>query len=151
MLRIPGREMIVVNHNIVTDEGDAMIADLLAESPARNKVNNTNGRIVVGTGWTGTTPKANTWLNTQTGSAKALSATYPKVKGSFGATDDNVIQYRALFVAGDLNASGINEVGLANAATSAGDLLAYAQISPSVNITTSDSLQVDWELTFVGA
>jgi len=142
--------MIAVNHNIVTDEGDAMIADLMAESPARNKVNNTNGRLPVGTNWTGTTPKANTWVNTQTGTAKVLSATYPKLKGSFGAADDNVVQYRAQYVAGDLNAT-ITEAGLANAATSAGDLLAYAQVTPSVVVAVTDSLQIDWELTILGA
>ena len=104
---IQGKPMISINHNIVTDEGDALIADLMAQSPARTKVDNTNGRIVLGTGWTGTTPKANTWVNSQTRSAKAMSATYPKVKGSFGAANDNVIQYRSIFVAGDLNVTGI--------------------------------------------
>jgi hypothetical protein len=151
LFNIPGKEMISINHNIVTDEGDALIADLLAETPARNKLNNTNARIVVGTGWTGTNPKQNTWLNNQVGSAEQLDATYPKVKGAFGAADDNVIQYRATFEAGDLNATGINEAGLANATTSTGDLMAYAQITPAVNISLSDTLQIDWELTFLGS
>jgi hypothetical protein len=151
LLGLKGSPMVCVNHNIVTDEGDALIADLLAQTPARTKVDNTNGKIPVGTGWTGVTPKTNTWLNTQTGTAKALSSTYPKLKGSFGAADDNVVQFRCLFAAGDLNTTGINEVGLANALTATGDLLAYAEITPSVNVTSSDTLQIDWELTFVGS
>jgi hypothetical protein len=142
---------ISVNHNIVTDEGDAMIADLMAQSPTRNKVNDTNGRIAVGTGWTGTTPKQNTWLNSQTGSAEQFDSTYPKIKGNFGEANDNVVMYRATFEAGDLDVVGINEAVLANATTSAGDVLAYAQITPVANVSSSDTLQVDWELTFLGS
>ena len=140
------------NHNIVTNQGDAMIADLMSQTPARTKVDNTNGHIQVGTGWTGTTPKANEVVNTATGLPKVMSATYPLRKGAFGATDDNVVQYRALFAAGDLNVTGIDEAALLNHATPASaDCLAYAQITPAVNVTTSDSLQVDWELTILGA
>ena len=140
------------NHNIVTDQGDAMIADLMSQSPARTKVDNTNGHIQVGTGWTGTTPKANEVVNTATGSPKVMSATYPLRKGSFGAADDNVVQYRALFAAGDLNANGIDEAALLNHATPASaDCLAYAQIDPAVDVASTDSLQVDWEITITGA
>jgi hypothetical protein len=145
-----GKPMVSVNHNIVTDEGDALIADLMAETPARQKVNNANGFIPVGTGWTGTSPKTNTFVNAISGSAKALSATYPKLKGSWGAANDNVVQYRALYVAGDLAAT-INEAAIMNAATAAGDCLAYAQVTPSAVVTASDSLQVDWEITLLGA
>jgi hypothetical protein len=141
-----------INHNIVTDEGDALVADQMAETPARTKVDNTNGHITVGTGWTGTTPKQNTAVNTPTGSPEPMDATYPKLKGSFGAADDNVTQYRSTFEAGDLNQTGIDEAGLGNNATEAsGDNLAYGQISPSVDVGTSDTLQVDWEITFLGA
>jgi hypothetical protein len=152
LLGLPGSRMISVNHNIVTDEGDAMIADIMAQTPARVKVDNTNGYIQVGTGWTGTTPKANTVLNTPTGTPEVMDATYPKLKGAFGAANDNVTQYRSTFEAGDLNITGIDEAGLANNITPASwDLLAYGQITPEVNVTTSDTLQVDWELTFLGA
>jgi hypothetical protein len=146
------RYEVALNHNIVTDEGDALIADQMAETPARTKVDNTNGHITVGTGWTGTTPKANTAVNTPTGSPEVMDATYPVLKGTWGNTDDNVVQYRATFEAGDLNASGIDEAGLGNNAVEAsGDNLAYGQITPSVNVGTSDTLQVDWEITFLGA
>ena len=143
---------VSINHNIVTNEGDALIADLMAQTPARTKVDNSNGYIAVGTGWTGTTPKTNTAVNTPTGSPEGMDATYPVLKGTWGNTDDNVVQYRATFEAGDLTATGIDEAGLGNNAVEAtGDNLAYAQISPSVDVAVTDTLQVDWELTFLGA
>jgi hypothetical protein len=152
LLGFPGSLMISINHNIVTDEGDAMVADIMADSPARVKVSNANGYIQVGTGWTGSTPKANTVLITPTGSPEIMDATYPKVKGAFGAANDNITQYRSTFEAGDLNATGIDEAGLANNITPASwDLLAYAQITPTVDVAASDTLQVDWELTFLGS
>ena len=142
----------VVNHNIVTSEGDALVADLMSETPARTKLDNSSGKIVLGTGWTGSTPKANAYVNSATGSPQAMEATYPKLKGTFGNTDDNVVQYRAIFEAGDLNDTGIDEAGLGNnAAEASGDNLAYAQITPTVDVTTSDTLQVDWEITLLGA
>lgn len=134
------------NHNVITNQGDALIADLLSNAPARTKVNNASGVIAVGTGWTGTTPKNNTAVNTATGSPQAMEATYPKVKGAFGAADDNTVQYRAVFSAGSLNVSGIDEVSLGNGT----DNLAYAEITPTVNVGSSDTLQVDWEITFLG-
>lgn len=144
-------KQVSVEHNIVTDEGDAMIADLMAESPALAKVNNANGKIPVGTAYSGTGMKARTWVVSQSGTAKALTATYPKLKGSFGAANDNVVQYRCNYVAGDLNAT-INEAGLANASSDVGgQLLAYAQVNPSATVGSSDTLQIDWEITFVGA
>lgn len=152
LLGLNGSPMVSINHNIVTDEGDAMIADIMAHTPARVKVDGTNGYIQVGTGWTGTTPKANTVLNTPTGTPELMDSTYPKVKGTFGAANDNVTQYRSTFEAGDLNATGIDEAGLANNITPASwDLLAYAQITPAVDVSTADTLQVDWELTFLGS
>lgn len=152
LLGLPGRKMQMTNHNIVTDDGDAMVADLMAETPALQKLNNANGYIVVGTGWTGTTPKTNTWVNTATGSPEPLDGSYPVLKGTFGNANDNVVQYRATFEAGDLNDTGIDEAALSNANSDVGgQCLAYAQISPSVNVTTADTLQVDWEITLLGA
>ena len=147
----PGRPMISVNHNIVTDEGDALIADLMSNSPARVKVDNGNGYIEVGTGWTGVNVKLNTSCNTPTGSPEQLDSTYPKVKGAFGAADDNVVQYRATFEAGDLSATDIDEVALLNNSNAASaDCLAYAEITPKVTVGSLDTLQIDWELTFTG-
>lgn len=146
------RWMLGFNHNIVTNQGDALVADNMSETPAQTKVDNSNGYITVGTGWTGTTPKTNEAVNTPTDSPEVMDATYPKQKGAFGAANDNVTQYRATFEAGDLNASGIDEAGLGNNATEAsGDNLAYGEISPLVNVTTADTLQVDWEITYTGA
>ena len=144
--------MLGFNHNIITNQGDALIADNMSETPTQTKVDNTNGHIAVGTGWTGASPKTNEVVNTPTGSPEVMDATYPKQKGAFGASDDNVVQYRATFEAGDLNISGIDEAGLGNHATEAtGDNLSYGEITPAVNVTTADTLQVDWEHTYLGA
>jgi hypothetical protein len=148
LLGFPGNRMVSVNHNIVTDQGDALVADLMCHTTARQKVDNTNGRMTVGTGWTGTTPKTNTACNTPSGSAEVMDATYPKIKGAFGAANDNVTQYRSTFEAGDLNVTGIDEVALHNTTV---DNLAYAQVTPTVDVATTDTLQVDWEITFLGA
>lgn len=148
LLGIPvsGSEMISVNHNIVTDEGDALIVDMLVTTGARTAVDNGNGVIGVGTGYV-TELKSTDALVTQSGSDEAMDATYPLQKGAWAAADDNVVVYRSTFEAGDLNATGIDEALLGNGT----DTLAYAQITPTVDVTTSDTLQVDWELTFLGA
>lgn len=148
LLGLQGSPMVSINHNIVTNHGDALVADALAETPARQKVSNANGRMTVGTGWTGTTPKNNVACNTATGSAEALDATYPKLKTAWGGANDNVVQYQATWEAGDLNASGIDEVALHNTTV---DNLAYAQITPAVDVTAADTLTVLWEITALGA
>lgn len=151
VLKVPVGVMEVFNHNIVTDEGDALIADLMANTPARTKVDGTNGYIVVGTGFTSESKSA-TGVTTQTGSPELMDSGYPQPEGSFGAANDNVTQYRSTFEAGDLNQTGIDEAALINNVTPASaDCLAYAQISPAVNVGSSDTLQVDWELTFTGS
>lgn len=143
--------MAGANYNIVTDEGDALIADIMAETPARTKVDNSNGYIEVGTGFSSETKSVLSCV-TPTGSPEDLDATYPKLKGTWGNADDNVTQYRATFEAGDLDAVGIDEACLLNNAVAAsGDALAYAEMSPTVDVTVSDTLQVDWDLTYVGA
>jgi hypothetical protein len=143
------RPMVSEIHNIVTDQGDALIADLMSETPARTKVDNTNGYIEVGTAYSATGAKAQTGCHTATGSRHGMEATYPKQKGSFGAANDNVVQYRAIWAAGTLEAT-INEASMHNASTS-GDCLSYGQVSPAAAVQLTDTLQIDWELTFLGA
>jgi hypothetical protein len=146
LFRLPGSLMISVNHNIVTNEGDALIADILQETPERTKVDNTNGVIGVGTGFT-TEGKASDALGSQSGSDEGMDATYPVCKGDWAGADDNVIVYKATFEAGDLNATGIDEALLGNGT----DTLAYAEISPAVDVSSTDTLAVTWEITFLGA
>jgi len=146
---ISPRPMISVNHNIVTDQGDAGIADLMSNTPARNKFNNANAYIEVGTAYSGTAMKAQNGCHTPSGSRKGMEATYPKQKGSFGAANDNVTQYRVIFTAGLLTAT-INEAAIMNASTS-GDSLTYGHITPDAVVAVTDTLQIDWELTFLGA
>lgn len=146
LFKLPGSKMISVNHNIVTNEGDALIADQLANTPTRTAVDQANGVIGVGTGFT-TEAKTVDALATQTGSNEAMDTGYPQTKGAWAAADDNVLVYKSTFEAGDLNATGIDEALLGNGT----DTLAYAQISPAVDVTSSDTLEVTWELTFTGS
>jgi hypothetical protein len=150
MLGLNGRQMVAKHHNIVTREGDALIADALLVSPVKTKVSSANGYIQVGTGWTGNSTKTNTRCNTPTGSMKALDANYPALTAAWGNTGDTTLSYRATFAAGNLNANGINEACLLNGNSSSANCLAYAQINPSVNVTSSDTLQVLWEITILG-
>ena len=149
-LGLPGRLMVFTHHNIVTREGDALIADALLASPAKTKVTSASGYIQVGTGWTGNSTKSNTRCNTATGSMKALDSGYPALNATWGNTGDTTVTYRATFAAGNLNANGINEACLLNGNTSTANCLAYAQITPSVNVTSSDTLQILWEITILG-
>ena len=150
LFRLRGRLMVFRHHNIVTREGDALIADALLAAPVKTKVSSTSGYIQVGTGWTGNSTKANTRCNTATGSMKQLDGGYPALKAAWGSTGDTTVTYRATFAAGALNANGVNEACLLNGNGSGACCLAYAQINPSVNVTASDTLQVLWEITLLG-
>ena len=145
-----GRLMEYRHHNIVTREGDALIADALLATPTKTKVTSSNGYIQVGTGWTGNGTKNNTRCNTSTGNMKALDSGYPALSAAWGNTGDTTVTYRATFAAGALNANGISEACLLNGNGTAANCLAYAQINPAVNVTTNDTLQVLWEITILG-
>ncbi|MBI9103767.1 MAG: hypothetical protein JEY99_15230 [Spirochaetales bacterium] len=149
LLGLPGKKMEQTRHNIITNQGDALLADLLSNTPVKTKLDNTNAKIAVGTGYTGVSTKSNTGCNTPRGSRRSMDSGYPQIKGAFGATDDNVVIYRATFPQYSLNYTGIDEASLHNAATD-GECLAYAQISPYVNMTNNDTLQIEWEITFLG-
>jgi hypothetical protein len=147
---IPGRLMEQRFHNIVTREGDALIADALLPSPNKAKGTSSSGYIQVGTGWMGNSTHTNTRCNTVTGSMKALDSGYPALKAAWGSTGDTTVTYRATFAAGALNANGINEACLLNGNSGSANCLAYAQISPAANVTSSDTLQILWEITILG-
>ena len=140
-----------INHNIVTDQGDAMIADLMQETPTQTKVDETNGHVEVGTGWTGSGAKQQEVCNTSI-AVEVMDVGYPTTEGAFGAANDNVTQYRSSFEAGEAEATDLDEAALLNDITPASaDCLAYGQITPAVTVGASDTLQVDWELTVLGA
>ena len=149
-LGMQGRMMVYHHHNIVTREGDALIADALLTVPNKSKVTSSSGFIQVGTGWTGNSTKTNTRCNTPTGSLTALDSSYPALNAAWGSTGDTTVTYRATFAAGSLNANGINETCLLNGNDVSANCLAYAQITPVVNVTSSDTLQVLWEITILG-
>src|SRR5215469_17262607 len=114
LLGLQGSLMVQEFHNIVTREGDALIADALLASPTRTKVTSSNGFIQVGTGWTGNSTKNNTRCNTATGSMKALDSGFPALLASWGNGGDTTVAYRATFAAGTLSANNINEACLLN-------------------------------------
>ena len=147
---LQGKFVVQEFHNIITAEGDALIADALLVTPTKAKVSSSNGYIQVGTGWTGNGIKNNKRCNTPTGAMKALDANYPALMDDWGQDGDNSLTYRATFAAGNLNANGINEACLLNGNGSTANCLAYAQITPSVNVTTSDTLQILWEISILG-
>ena len=151
MFGLKARPMIFKHHNTITTQGDGLLADLMISNPVQNKVDATYGYMIVGTGWTGSSPKNNTNVNTSTGTYKKLDSTFPKLQAAFGQTGQNVVLYRTSFAAGDLNANGINEVALMNGNNAQAKCLAYAQISPAVNVTSADSLQIDWQITVSGS
>ena len=138
--------MAGAHHNIVTSEGDALIADILQATTERTKLDGT-AVIGVGTGYVSET-KAVDALVTQTGADETLDSGYPQTKGAWAAADDNVIVYQATFEAGDLNDTGIDEAILQSTTP---DTMAYAQITPTVDVSSSDTLQVAWEITLLGA
>jgi hypothetical protein len=150
LLGLPGKFMVQEFHNIVTREGDALIADALLASPTKTKVTSSSGYIQVGTGWTGNSMKSNTRCNAATGAMKALDSGYPALTAAWGNTGDTTLTYRATFGAGTLNVNNVNEACLLNGNGTSANCLAYAQISPSVNVTSSDTLQVLWEITILG-
>jgi hypothetical protein len=81
---------------------------------------------------------------------KALDAGYPALSAAFGSIGDTTLSYRATFAAGTLNVNGVNEACLLNGNGVGANRLAYAQITPSVNVTASDTLQILWEITILG-
>jgi hypothetical protein len=81
---------------------------------------------------------------------KLLDSGYPAMKAAWGSTGDTTITYRATFAAGSLAANSINETCLLNGNSGTANCLAYAQISPVVNVTSSDTLQILWEITILG-
>ena len=150
LLKIPGKKMESTNHNIITFQGDALLADWVSATISKTVIDAVNGHIEAGTGWTGNSPKSNTGCNTPTGVRKVMDEGYPKTKGVFDEADDNVAVYRTTFAAGNLNANGINEAALMNHLT-AGECLAYAQLIPEANVSENDTLQIEWEILFLGS
>jgi len=150
LLGLQGKACVQRHHNIVTREGDALIADALLATPTKAKVSSASRFIQVGTGWSGNSTKTNTRCNTATGSMRALDNGYPILGAAWGSVGDTTVKYRATFPAGSLNVNGLNEACLLNGNGTSANCLAYAQISPAVNITATDTLQVVWEITILG-
>jgi hypothetical protein len=78
-----------------------------------------------------------------------MATGYPQLQAIF---PNAALTYSVTFPAGSLNASNINEAALTNGAVSGtAQCLAYAQISPAVNVTSADTLALTWTITFLGS
>jgi hypothetical protein len=134
------------NNNIVTDVGDALIADQAQETPEKTKLDEANAVIGVGTGYTEEV-KGSDALETQVGSDEAMDTNYPQTKGAWAAGDDNVIVYVSTFEAGDVTSADLDEAILTNGS----ETMAYAEITPKITVGADDTLEITWEITFLGS
>jgi hypothetical protein len=150
LLGLPGKPMVIKHHNVITRTGDALMADALLKSPTKTKVVGGSGYMQAGTGWNYSGQKNATKCFAPTGSYAALESGCPFLKAAWGNNGDTTLVYRATFQAGALSANGINEAALLNGNTSSAVCLAYAQVSPAVNVTSADTLQIVWEITIFG-
>ena len=151
LLRLDGKPMKQTHHNIITRQGDALIADALMAIPARPKITKETGYIQVGTGWTGKDTKNNTVCNKPLYMIfQKLDDGFPALKETWGKSGDTTIVYRTTYTVGSIGANGINEACLKNGNKDDSDCLAYAELTPPVNVTREDTLQVVWEITMEG-
>lgn len=150
LLRRSGRKMLYRHHNTITTQGTGLIADALLTTPTQKKIIEADGYMQVGTGWTGNSPAANTRCNTAVGAMMPIDAGFPQTEGTLGNTGQNILKYQSTFNVGTLNATGINEAALLNGNTADAKCLAYAQITPTANVTDADSLTLVWEITIRG-
>jgi hypothetical protein len=81
---------------------------------------------------------------------RALDEGYPVLAAAWGAAGDTTVKYRATFDAGSLAVNGLNEACLLNGDDTSANCMAYAQITPAVNITAADTLQIVWEIMILG-
>ncbi len=139
-----------VNHNIVTNRGDALIAQALCpDTRVETSVDNANGQMIVGIGF-GSEVKTVTAVNSVLGAAQGMNSGYPAVKGAFDASDDNVAQYISLWSQGSLMTNSgfpIDEATLGNGTYKQ----SYSQVSPTASVASTDTLQITWEITPLGA
>ena len=115
-----------VFHNLVTDVGDDFAAAAFYTAAY--------------TGW-----------GMKLGSAKALDDSTPKA----GATND-IVQFRRLWAAGEGTSATINRVSICDNITDAGEAdadgtFAIAVFAAQIAKGADDTLQVTWNVTYLGA
>jgi hypothetical protein len=135
--KIPAAEWVVQQNvqNFMARDWMLMVVDAFLKSA---------GYIQVGTGWT-EGRKLNAQCNRPAGGIQRLDGGYPNWAVPGSGREGTTVVYRATFPAGSLHARGINEVCLLDR-NDTSDCLAYAHISPAVNISFGDTLQILWEI-----
>jgi len=150
LLGLPGKVIEQVRHNVITRQGEAIIADALLGTPRQKRVNSVSGYIQVGTGWTGQRERETYRCVRPVGAPRIIDHWWPHLKAKFGETGDATVVYRATFPSGALVATGVNEACLLNGDGGSARCLAYARIAPPVDVMAGDLLQILWEVTIVG-
>ena len=88
------------NHNIITAQGDGLIADMFLTPPTKTRFDNAHSYIVVGTGFSGVSvPKNQTWVAVQTGTPQPMASGFPQLAGAFPNAS---LTYSVFFPAGSL-------------------------------------------------
>ena len=145
-LKLKGRVGIVVKdkdgkvketrdvNNLVVNDGLNFIASRMVGTSQ-----NVMSHMALGTGTTAAAA-SQTALVSQTGSRETIDGT-PSVSGG-------TVNYDCAFEANDVTGA-ITEAGIFNAATG-GDMLCRVVFSP-VNLTSTDSISVDWTITLTAS
>ncbi len=145
LLGLPAKLMFVKNHNTITVQGEKLLADWMLGVPTKPRITDATGFIQVGTGWTGTSPKQNTRCNTPFTTMQQISTEFPELTEA-----ENGVMYKAVFPADFFLTRTLNEICLLNGNTELAECLAYAELSPAVPITSSDTLTIEWDIAFEG-
>lgn len=141
----PFRPFFPVTNNLVTNLGDALIAQALIETRTETPINNANGEIGLGTNYS-TATKTSSTLGTQVGTYATMDSGYPAVGGAWAASGDNIIHYYATFATGSLAAVDINEALLTNGTYGA----AYTNVN-TTTVESTDTIQIRWSWIPLGA
>ena len=139
----------LVQHNLVTDEGDAKAAEAMFTAAY------STWGMKLGTANTAASKSgAGSYIAVAdyvSGSAQALDDSTPKA----GATDD-IVQFRRLWAAGEGTDNTINRVSICANTTDAGEgdatgTYAIAVFAAQIAKAAGDTLTVTWNVTYLGA
>lgn len=144
LLKKPIVPFFPITANIITSRGDALIVQALANTRVETPINNTYGRIGLGTGFASAT-KTSSGLVTQTGTYATMDSGYPALGATYNQSGDNIVKYHATWPVGSLNAVNINEAALTNGTWCA----AYTNIN-TTTVESTDTIQIRWLWVFSG-
>lgn len=140
------------NHNIVTTEGDAWIADQLSVA-AKDPMD----QMVLGTG-TASPDKSDSWVSGTFPNSGAAAGTAGQISVGTTPGTASAIRYVGTFGPGYATQNSISEAiitnvtpGTSGADPGTGDVLCHALLDPVVNKGSLDELIITWDIKFLGA